>query len=262
MPPAYDPDDKIQQFQLLSVAGSAYIIKMVAAENTDTFWRSCPICAHSLNLAGSNMKRKNSTLTVVCLGALLFGPAFVGASAADVAKLAAACDDCHGKDGASTEPKIPSIGGMSAAYITDSLAVYQDKSRPCADVKYPAGAKKGQTANMCDLAGKLGKGEDELLAEHYAGKPFVPAKQAFDAGLAKRGKGIHEVECKKCHEDGGSSPDDDAGILAGQWVPYLESQFDEFMSGKRPMTKKMQPKMEKLTPDDIKALIQFYASQQ
>jgi len=208
------------------------------------------------------MKPKISTLRVVCLGALLCGPAFVGASAADVASLAAACDDCHGKDGASTEPKIPSIGGMSAAYITDSLAVYMDKSRPCADVKYPAGAKKGETANMCDLAAKLGKGEDELLADHYAGKPFVPAKQAFDAELAKRGKGIHELQCKKCHEDGGSSPDDDAGILAGQWMPYLESQFAEYTSGKRPMAKKMEPKVEKLTADDIKALVNFYGSQQ
>jgi sulfide dehydrogenase cytochrome subunit len=208
------------------------------------------------------MKLKNPTTRIVCLSALLCGAVFVNANAADVAALAASCDDCHGKNGASTEPKIPSIGGMSATYITDSLAVYQDKSRPCADVKYPAGAKKGETANMCDLAAKLAKGEDELIAGHYADKPFVPAKQAFDAELAKRGKGIHELQCKKCHEDGGSSPDDDAGILAGQWMPYLESQFAEYTSGKRPMAKKMQPKIEKLTADDIKALLNFYASAQ
>lgn len=208
------------------------------------------------------MKRKNLTIRIVCLSAVLCSPFFLEASAADIGALAASCDDCHGKDGASTEPKIPTIGGMSATYITDSLAVYQDESRPCADVKYPAGKKKGETANMCDLSAELGKGEDELIAEHYAAKPFVPAKQAFDAELAKRGKGIHELQCKKCHEDGGSSPDDDAGILAGQWMPYLESQFAEYTSGKRPMAKKMEPKIEKLTADDIKALIHYYASQQ
>ncbi|MDH4021910.1 MAG: c-type cytochrome [Gammaproteobacteria bacterium] len=208
------------------------------------------------------MKCNNPAFRIACLCALLGGPFFVNASAADITALAASCDDCHGKDGASTEPKIPTIGGMSATYIADSLAVYQDESRPCEDIKYPAGAKKGETANMCDLAAKLSEEESGLIADHYADKPFVPAKQAFDADLARRGKGIHELECKKCHEDGGSSPDDDAGILAGQWMPYLESQFAEYAAGKRPMAKKMQPKMDKLTADDIKALIHYYASQQ
>jgi sulfide dehydrogenase cytochrome subunit len=90
--------------------------------------------------------------------------------------------------------------------------------------------------------------------------PFVRAKQTFDADLASKGKGIHALECKKCHEDGGSSPDDDAGILAGQWMPYLEDQFEEYASGKRPMPKKMQPKMEKLSAEDTKALIHYYGS--
>ena len=73
--------------------------------------------------------------------------------------------------------------------------------------------------------------------------------------------------CEDCHgkkgnEDGGSSADDDAGILAGQWMPYLEDQFKEYASDKRPMPKKMKPKMEKLTDDDIKALIHYYGSLQ
>jgi sulfide dehydrogenase cytochrome subunit len=208
------------------------------------------------------MKCNNPTIRLVCLSALLCGPVFVDASGADIATLAASCDDCHGKDGASTEPKVPTIGGLSATYITDSLAVYRDKSRPCEDSKYLTGAKKGETANMCELSAKLSKEEEGLIADHYAGKPFVRAKQAFDAELARRGKGIHELQCKKCHEDGGSSPDDDAGILAGQWLPYLESQFAEYASGKRPQPEKMQPKMEKLTADDTKALIHYYASYQ
>lgn len=180
--------------------------------------------------------------------------------AADLGKLTTTCEECHGKDGVSNEPKIPTIAGMSATYITDSIAAYLDESRPCDDVKIPAGERKGETSNMCKSVEKLSEEETDQLAEHYAGKSFVRAKQKFDAGLAETGKGIHDLNCKKCHEDGGSSPDDDAGFLAGQWMPYLEDQFEEYSEGKRVQPKKMKPKIEKLSKDDIKALLHYYAS--
>ena len=206
------------------------------------------------------MKRDLVILSLLCMGSVFSGPAIIDAAAADIATLIGPCEDCHGKDGASQESEIPSIGGFSAVYITDSLAVYRDKTRPCEEVKYPAGEHKGDTTDMCKVAADLSDEDTELVAEHYAGKPFVRAKQTFDADLAAHGKGIHDLNCKKCHEDGGSSPDDDAGILAGQWMPYLEDQFKEYASGKRPLPEKMQPKFEKLSEDDIKALIQYYGS--
>jgi len=207
--------------------------------------------------------RSNATkLLSLCLGVVLGAAVTIEAGAADPKTLVAPCEDCHGKDGASQEPGIPTIGGYSAVYITDSLAAYLDKSRPCEDVKYPAGEHKGDTTNMCKSAEGLTEAEAEQAAEYFAGKPFVPAKQDFDAELAKVGKGIHALKCKKCHEDGGSSPDDDAGILAGQWMPYLEDQFEEYTEGKRLMTEKMQPKMEELSADDIRALINYYGSLQ
>jgi len=206
------------------------------------------------------MKRNSGISISLCAGIALSCAFFIDAAVADITTLAGPCEDCHGKDGASEESKIPTIGGFSAIYIADSLAAYRDKARPCEDIKYPAGEHKGDTTNMCDVAEKLSDAETTQLAEHYAGKPFVRAKQAFDAELAKHGKGIHALHCKKCHEDGGSSPDDDAGILAGQWMPYLEEQFEEYAAGKRPMPEKMQPKMDKLSEDDIKALVHYYGS--
>ena len=49
---------------------------------------------------------------------------------ADVAKLAESCTGCHGKDGASTEADIPSIGGMSAKYLNITFKSYKEKERP------------------------------------------------------------------------------------------------------------------------------------
>lgn len=193
-------------------------------------------------------------------GILLAVAASTNAGAADLDTLIGPCEDCHGKDGASTEPKIPVIAGLSDIYISDSIAAYRDETRPCDDVEYPAGEHKGETGNMCKAIENLSEEDVEQIAGHYAALPFVRAKQDFDAELAKKGKGIHSLHCKKCHEDGGSSPEDDAGILAGQWTPYLEEQFEEYIEGKRLMTEKMQPKMEKLDADGIKALLHYYAS--
>lgn len=206
------------------------------------------------------MKSNSRILAVLGAITLFNGLLVTDAAAADIATLIQPCEDCHGKDGVSQEPKIPTIAGNSSVLIVYALESFRDKTWPCEDVKYPAGAHKGETSSMCKSAENLSEDDMESIADYYADKPFVRAKQSFNAELAKTGKGIHDLHCKKCHEDGGSSPDDDAGILAGQWTPYLEEQFEEYSSGKRPMPEKMKPKFEELSQDDIKALIQYYAS--
>ena len=116
-----------------------------------------------------------------------------GAWAADVNALVESCASCHGKDGASTETDVPIIGGYSAKYMTDSLTNYRNKARPCPQVKYPSGAHKGATTDMCAVAGKLADADVKALADHFAAKPFVRAKQTADAAKAERGKKIQEA---------------------------------------------------------------------
>jgi sulfide dehydrogenase cytochrome subunit len=142
------------------------------------------------------------------------------------------------------------------------MAIYKDKDRPCVEAEYPAGEHKGSKTDMCKIAAELSKADVEAISGFYASKPFVPAKQAFDAEKAARGKQLHESACEKCHEDGGSSPDDDAGILAGQWMHYLEHTFKAYSAGERAMTKKMQPKYEKLDDGEKQDLLHYYASLQ
>ena len=206
------------------------------------------------------MKSNSRILAILGAIVLVNGLLINGAAAADVTTLTQSCENCHGKDGVSQDPKIPTIAGNSSYYLVLAMQSFRDKSWPCEDVKYSAGPHKGETSNMCKATEKLSDADMESIGDYYADKPFVRAKQSFDADLAKRGKGIHEMHCAKCHEDGGSSPDDDAGMLAGQWMPYLEEQFKEYKAGKRPMPKKMQPKIEELSQDDIKALVQYYGS--
>lgn len=203
---------------------------------------------------------QNKVISSLCMVIALTVTATSNVLAADVAKLVEPCADCHGKDGASTEPEIPIIGGYSAGYIIDTMVAFKGEERPCEETEIPAGSKKGERADMCTIAKNLSESDIEVMAEYFANKPFVRAKQDFDPEKAKAGEKLQEGSCKKCHEDGGSSPDDDAGIMAGQWSPYLRKQFKDYTSGARPMTKKMKKKFEKLTEEEKENLIHYFAS--
>ena len=182
--------------------------------------------------------------------------------AADLDKLIEDCANCHGKDGASTESTVPIIGGLSEQYIIDSMAIYKDRDRPCIEAEYHEGSNKGNKTDMCKIADELSDGDIESLAQFYAGKEFVRAKQSFDPEKAARGQKIHDANCEKCHEDGGSSAEDDAGVLAGQWMPYIEQTFKSYASGERVMPKKMKPKFEKLSDESKEDLLHYYGSLQ
>ena len=194
------------------------------------------------------MMTQKTTGFAILAGAGLFSLSLAtGAWAADVNKLVENCANCHGKDGVSTVSDVPIIGGYSAPYISDSLTAYKKKERPC-----------GQKIDMCQAAKDLSDADIKQVAQHFAGKKFVRAQQKFDPALAKKGKEIHERSCDKCHSEGGSLASDDSGILAGQWMPYLDETFKEYSSGKRPMPKKMKPKIEKLEKAALVALVNIH----
>ena len=177
-------------------------------------------------------------------------PALMDGAKAEM--LANTCAGCHGFDGVSQGPATPTIAGMSAEYITEVLKAY----------------KSGDTSST--IMGRIAKGytDDEIkqIAEVFAKKKFVAAKQDSDADAAKKGKKLHKKYCEKCHSESGSEAGDDSGFLAGQWTPYLQATMTDFTSGKREMPKKMKKKVKKLMKkegdDGMKALMAYYASQQ
>jgi len=191
---------------------------------------------------------------------VILGASFItiGAAQADVGKLVKECDDCHGKNGNSTEQKVPTIAGFSAATLEDIMTQYKKGDRQ--GVKYKKKGKK--ETDMNEIAKKLSEGDIKALAAHYAKQTFKPHKQKFNAKLAKRGAKKHDRKCEKCHSDGGTNADDDAAILAGQWRGYLEEQFDLIKKGDRTVPKKMRKKFRKVKDKDLKALIEYYVSQQ
>jgi sulfide dehydrogenase cytochrome subunit len=201
---------------------------------------------------------KAALYTFVTL-AVAYGAA---ATAADLDAKIEFCNSCHGDNGVSQWDDMPSIGGLDSFTGSESLYVYQDEARPCSKSKFRQGDTSQPEMSMCEIAADLDDEQIEAIAEHYASLPFVPADQPFDADKAAAGKAIHEDACDRCHSEGGSNPEDEASILAGQWMGYLRSSFADYQSGDREQPKKMEEAVSGLSADDIEALLHFYASQQ
>ncbi len=175
-------------------------------------------------------------------------PALMTGASSDM--LANTCAGCHGTYGASSGPATPSIGGISTEYFVETMQGY----------------KSGEINST--IMGRIAKGysdeEFAAMAEYFGKQKFVPAKQTADAKMAKKGAKLHDKYCEKCHAEGGTSAEDDSGILAGQLVPYLRYTLADYTSGSREMSKKMKKKVNTLLKKEgdagVDALMNFYAS--
>ena len=203
------------------------------------------------------MKSFNCTIISLLLGM------FASASTADdLATITENCNGCHGDDGVSQWSDVPTIAGVPEYVHADALYIYRDNERPCGESEYRQGDTTRPATNMCSVTSDLSDDMIDAIAVYYFELPFVAAQQEFDAGLAAAGKAVHDTDCKACHSDGGSNPDDEAGILAGQWMGYLEASFAEYVAGDREQPKQMQQALGELSDADLTALLHYYASQQ
>ena len=202
---------------------------------------------------------KSSYFTLISLALGMFASV---ASAQDLAAVVDNCNGCHGDDGVSQWSDVPTIAGVPEYVHADALYFFRDEERPCSETEFKQGDTSRPATTMCAVVADLSDEMLDELAAYYFELPFVAAQQEFDADLAAAGKVVHDEACDKCHSDGGANPDDEAGILAGQWMGYLEATFAEYASGARSQDKKMKEKMDALSDADTTALIHYYASQQ
>jgi sulfide dehydrogenase cytochrome subunit len=203
------------------------------------------------------MKRLISIAISLTLG--LFASA---AAVADLGAIVENCNGCHGDDGVSQWTDVPTIAGVPEFVHSDALYLFRDEARPCSESEFKQGDTSRAATTMCAVVADLDDDAIDEIAAHYAGLPYAAMKQDFDADLAAAGKAVHDEACDRCHSEGGSNPEDEAGILSGQWIGYLEATFAEYASRDREQPKKMEEKLSALSADDVKALVHYYASQQ
>lgn len=153
----------------------------------------------------------------------------------------AGCAGCHGNDGVSTNPAIPSLAGQDAQYLAAALREYKQ------------GARSEET--MKGLAASLDDAAIKNLAAHYsAQEPKAPnvRKPLTAEEWAQR--------CDRCHGLNGNSTDPRLPALAAQRVDYLEKVLHDYRTGAR-KSPQMAPMSEVLTDDDIKNLATYYSRQ-
>ncbi|WP_178863698.1 c-type cytochrome [Thiomicrorhabdus cannonii] len=185
---------------------------------------------------------------LVAGGMLASNVAFAGIDRAEM--LANTCAGCHGPNGVSHGPATPSIAGISKDYFIESMNAYASGSRPSTIMMRIA---KGYTE--ADIA---------AMAEYFSKQHHQSAVQAVNDSLVQKGEKLHNKYCEKCHSEGGSLASDDAGILAGQWKPYLQYNLHDFTSGSREAPKKMAKQLkamhDKYGQEGVDQLIEFYSS--
>jgi len=186
---------------------------------------------------------------VACIVLLCMATGPLFAQDAEISSLVPLCEGCHGRDGESVLPTAPIIAGLDAGIIADAIYAFQDGDYPC-----PA-------SPMCAVVRNVSPEQAEALGSYFAAKTFEPAKQTFDEAKAARGAALHAAQCEQCHSGGGRDPLDQASILAGQWLPYLSTVLADYAAGKRPALEPMRVRLEAMSPEDLDALANFYASE-
>jgi sulfide dehydrogenase cytochrome subunit len=162
------------------------------------------------------------------------------------------CSACHGKDGNSKKPANPSISALSPKYTRMSMAAYRDGSREC-----------GKKKMKCKIAAKWTDDQIADSALHFSGFARVQRDQDFDAGLASRGKAVHEERCAGCHGGGAEGLAEgvtDGGLLHGQWRDYLGFALNQYREGGRQQPDAMRAEVDALSDEDREAVLHYYAS--
>lgn len=189
--------------------------------------------------------RKNACTRVRVIATSLLAIFFSGAGADNTLKM---CVNCHGEDGRGTDSDTPIIAGIPAAVQEDALYAYADGDRDC-----------GEKPMMCKMVSRLNDEQVAMLAAHFADMSFSGAGEDFEPALAERGKTIHSEQCAVCH--GEDDPGDaEASILHGQRMGYLRYALQKYAAAERKQLPAMEKKAVSLTPDDIEALVNYYAS--
>ncbi|MGA7329863.1 MAG: c-type cytochrome [Rhodomicrobium sp.] len=164
------------------------------------------------------------------------------------------CAACHGENGISANPEWPNLAGQSAFAIYKELNDFKSGTR--------------DSPQMTPIAQSLSEDQMIELARYYS--HF--ARGTLDAQAAQIPSGTQNLvlsgdtakrlpACNSCHGSRAGGPIE-TPTLTAQHREYLEAQLQAFASGKRhnDIYRRMRNVADKLTPEQMKALAEYYSS--
>jgi cytochrome c553 len=129
------------------------------------------------------------------------------------------CAACHGADGNSPTPEVPSLAGQTWRYLYIQLRDF----------------KEGRRSNplMSPMAQPLSREDMIAIANFYAAQPLKPSTFKVDEAKALRGKAkAEETLCTMCHL-GGFLGQNEIPRVAGQQYDYIVAQLKAFKARTR-----------------------------
>jgi len=156
-----------------------------------------------------------------------------------------ACGACHGPDGNSVNPAVPSIAGQPKLFLENQLILFREELR--------------RSEQMLAVVKGMKDPEIIKLAEHFSKLPAKPMeKEPADKALAAKGQALaKKLRCNVCHVSDYSGQNQ-IPRLAAQREQYLEAEMRAYRDGKRTGGDTiMAAALYRVSDADIKALAHF-----
>jgi cytochrome c553 len=132
------------------------------------------------------------------------------APAADVAagmQKAQVCVACHGPDGNSVNPAVPSLAGQPAQFVATQLLMFREGKR--------------KDAQMAPFAANLSNADLNNIAAYFAVQKLTSLPNQTDPGNAEAGARLsRQFNCVQCHG---------AELMGQQHIPRLAGQGREYL---------------------------------
>jgi cytochrome c553 len=156
------------------------------------------------------------------------------------------CSACHGEDGNSKMPNIPSLAGQPEFFLTNQLFLFREGVR-----KIPV---------MSELLKGLKDDDLVALAGHFATLAPKASDEKVDPALVKRAAALIEpMRCASCHLPS-LAGQDQMPRLAKQRIDYLIHSLKEFRDNKRSGADTLMSNVVIGVSDDDIAALAHYAS--
>lgn len=190
---------------------------------------------------------------MVALAAVIALPASQSRAAADIAagrEKAKICAGCHGENGVSTTPGIPSLAGQQDQFIQWQLVFFRSGRRP-----NPA---------MAPIVADISDEDIRNLGAYFHSLPYSTkvADGSPDPALTAQGKTVAaQHRCASCHKDDFRG-ERAAAAIADQREDYLVKALTDYRATTRPSTgvAAMSEAAAGLSDDEIKAVSHYLAT--
>lgn len=157
------------------------------------------------------------------------------------------CAACHGDNGNSATPAIPSLAGQPKQFIVSALYQFREGNR-----KDPVMSPMAAGLSNADL--------NDLAAYFSAQKPAVPTRSASTDKVAAGRELVMRNNCSACHTKT-LAGQQHIPRLAGQQYDYLKAQLSAFRASTRAdMDGVMTSAAQGLSEQDVEVLSDYLSS--